>query len=613
VSLNILLANDDGFEAEGITVLFEALLEAGHDVGLVAPDTAQSAQGSTLGGVEGLTEPFGITPFVPEFSDDFTGDPDEVEAFAVGSTTVGTVLTGIALAENGLILGGEEIDVVITGTNEGENIGESPNISGTVNGALAGLFEGLPAIAVSAGDNENPELAFERAAGFTVELLATLEAQQPAGAPLLPAGTGLSVNVPESLEFDGVAATIIDEEVSAMFPIVPAEEETDLDDLPEEVGGGAPPEFVDVEGDEIFLSSDFIPVTESSGNAISEGAQFLLDRITVSAIDGNWFSSESDRATLEARLAGVLDDEQDSTEGLDIVLVNDDGFDAPGITAARDALLEAGHNVTIVAPLVDQSFQGSALTIFGPWTAQEFEPGNFAVQATPNTTLTSGFDVLLNETPDLVVAGIDDGAATGLTANTSATLAAAVTAIFENDIPAIAISAGVDDTGSTPAETFAFAADVLAELIDGLLETAPTEGDFILADERGLNVNVPVDGTLENLAFTRIDEATDQDIDVELIPIPGNDDTFRFAYDGPIVNDDPDSEGSNFVDGNITISPLDGNYTADLATIEAIAALLGLEFGDPTLFAEEPDAIGSDLPGATVPDAGISADDVMLG
>jgi 3-phytase len=606
MSLNILLVNDDGIDAVGIETLFDGLVTAGYNVSVVAPAAPQSAQGSTLGGLDAVTSTFTI-----EESTEFGPG-----SFAVNAATAPTALTGLELAELGVIFPGEEVDVVLSGTNEGENIGTSPNISGTVNGALAALFEGFPAIAISAKDDNNPELVFERSALFTVEVLEALQAVQPEGAPLLPEGIGLSINVPEAEQLNGVAMTVIDEEVTARFPIILAPDATEV----EEPGPpGSPSEFFDIPNaeDSVFLSSEQIVIEESSGSAISEGAQFLLDRITVSAIDGNWFSSESDRATLETRLDGVFNNEDDSDVALDILLINDDGFDSTGITAQRQALLEAGHNVTVVAPLVDQSFEGSALTIFGPWAAQEFAPGDFAVNATPNTTLSSGLEVLIPEVlgedvPDLVVSGVGAGPSTGITANSSATIAPVVTSIFDNDIPAIAVSAELPTSPFADTEdVFENAAAIATEVIDSLLETAPPNGMFLPGD-RGLNINVPLGGTLETVAFTKLDEATAQDIDVELLPVPGNTDTFRFTFEGPDLSDDPNSEGVNFLADAVTITPLDGNYTADLAPTLTIAEILGLEFGDPTVFDETSTGIGSSLPGAPGADADASANSTSV-
>ena len=222
----------------------------------------------------------------------------------------------------------------------------------------------MPAIAVSA---ENSPDGFANAASFTVDLVNKLAAERDAGAPLLPDGEGLSVNVPGSPELQGVAVTTITQESSAAFPISLMDDGT--------------------------YGSTFIPNTTSSGSPTAEGAQFILDRITVSAIDGNWGATEPDRADLEQRIGALLDAPTPQTTPLDILLVNDDGYDAPGIQTARDKLLDAGYNVTVVAPATGQSGVGSALTL-GPITVTRYDQG-FQVGATPATTVATGLDALL--------------------------------------------------------------------------------------------------------------------------------------------------------------------------------------------------------------------------
>src|SRR5262245_43583954 len=135
--LKIILTNDDGFSAPGITTLYNALVAAGFDVHIVAPAVNQSAQGSSLGGTAALDGPINITEFSP-------GN------FCVDGKPAAAALT--ALDD---LFAGDSPDLIISGTNRGDNIGESENISGTVNGALQGLFEGVPAIAVSTASFNN--------------------------------------------------------------------------------------------------------------------------------------------------------------------------------------------------------------------------------------------------------------------------------------------------------------------------------------------------------------------------------------------------------------------------------------------------------------------------
>jgi broad specificity polyphosphatase/5'/3'-nucleotidase SurE len=54
MSPNIVVTNDDGFDADGLTVLFDRLVKAGHDIRRLAPAEPQTAQGSTSGGLEAI-------------------------------------------------------------------------------------------------------------------------------------------------------------------------------------------------------------------------------------------------------------------------------------------------------------------------------------------------------------------------------------------------------------------------------------------------------------------------------------------------------------------------------------------------------------------------------
>src|SRR5215468_3114243 len=155
--LNIILTNDDGFSAPGIQTLYAALLNAGFNVHIVAPAVNQSAQGSSLGGASALINPIDITEFSP-------GN------FFVDGKPATAALT--ALDD---LFAGKAPDLVISGTNRGENIGESENISGTVNGALQALFEGVPSIAVSAQTGGDLNTTFANAANFVVNFLQQLQ------------------------------------------------------------------------------------------------------------------------------------------------------------------------------------------------------------------------------------------------------------------------------------------------------------------------------------------------------------------------------------------------------------------------------------------------------
>lgn len=74
------------------------------------------------------------------------------------------------------------------------------------------------------------------------------------------------------------------------------------------------------------------------------------------------------------------------------------------------------------------------------------------------------------------------------------------------------------------------------------------------------------------------------DIDVEPTDKDDHLDTSRLAFGRPILLDDPQSEGTKVVDGGLTVSPVDGNYTVSLGSILAVGKICGLDFGDTTMF-----------------------------
>lgn len=573
MGLNIILTNDDGYTADGIQTLYDALVAAGNNVHIVAPEVNQSAQGSTLGGVAALTSPIDIVEYEP--GNYYVDGKPAVTSYAA--------LDYLVEAKN--LFGGEQPDVVISGTNRGDNTGESANISGTVNAATAALYRDVPAIAISAGSNEDGYAdGYKHAADYMVDLLGKLEAAQADGAPLLPSDTGLSINVPGDATIDGIAVTTIDQESSAEYPIVQNPDGT--------------------------WNSDYIPQT-SSGNPISEGAQFLDDRITVSAIDGNWTSNEADRASLETRLTDPLLDHANTTttEPLDIMLVNDDGYEAPGLAAVRQALLDAGYNVTVVAPDTQQSGVGTSLSL-SDFTVTEYEQG-FHVGATPTTTVYTGLDALLtgiNE-PDLVVSGANAGANVGITTTASGTVSAAVAAVFNYDIPAIAVSTGTDASGAVPDGLYNLTGSFVAGLVNDLVSTESADG-HLLPSGLGLSVNVPVGADVNDFAFTVLDDATPSSISVG----ERADGTIGFIFGGPVDSDNPHSEGANFEDGKITITPIDGNYQADLSTTLQVADAIGVEFGVPSLI-RDGDAGANTLTGEAGNDfiSGLGGNDILSG
>jgi 5'-nucleotidase len=127
---------------------------------------------------------------------------------------------------------------------------------------------------------------------------------------------------------------------------------------------------------------------------------------------------------------------------LRILVVNDDGYQAPGLLALVDSLLPIA-DISVVAPYEQQSGTGHGITYRDAIKVYEF--GNphglvwYAVDARPATVVRVALVTLLDSLPDLVVSGINTGDNIGTSAWVSGTAAAAREAAL-NGVPALAFS-----------------------------------------------------------------------------------------------------------------------------------------------------------------------------
>ncbi|KAF0811811.1 5'-nucleotidase SurE [Andreprevotia sp. IGB-42] len=195
-ALNILLTNDDGFAAPNIRALYIKLKAAGHDVIVSAPCQNQSGKGASLNFLTPLTaltkDCRGGT--VKVGAPGVGTDPTYADISYVDGTPVMATMYGLDVLAPARW--GKQPDVVISGPNEGQNLGGIVNTSGTVSNAIFAANRGLPAIAISADTNttDNAALADEVAV-LSIKFLAALQAKAGSG-PLLPTGTSLNVNFP---------------------------------------------------------------------------------------------------------------------------------------------------------------------------------------------------------------------------------------------------------------------------------------------------------------------------------------------------------------------------------------------------------------------------------
>lgn len=127
---------------------------------------------------------------------------------------------------------------------------------------------------------------------------------------------------------------------------------------------------------------------------------------------------------------------------MNILLTNDDGFDAKGIQTLYSTLSQR-HNVTVVAPQTQQSGVGQSFTLYKPLKVEERKMSDhsigYAVSGSPADCVKIGICSLMNNTPDCVIAGINDGRNSGIAAFYSGTVAGAREGAFWR-IPGIAFS-----------------------------------------------------------------------------------------------------------------------------------------------------------------------------
>ena len=92
-----------------------------------------------------------------------------------------------------------------------------------------------------------------------------------------------------------------------------------------------------------------------------------------------------------------------------ILVSNDDGYFAPGITLLAEALRQVGE-VTVVAPERDRSGASNSLTLDRPLTVRRAPNGYFSVNGTPTDCVHIAVTGLLESMPDLIVSGVNLGA-----------------------------------------------------------------------------------------------------------------------------------------------------------------------------------------------------------
>jgi 5'-nucleotidase len=175
-----------------------------------------------------------------------------------------------------------------------------------------------------------------------------------------------------------------------------------------------------------------------------------------------------------------------------ILVSNDDGYFAPGITLLAEALGQMGE-VTVVAPERDRSGASNSLTLDRPLTVRRAPNGYYSVNGTPTDCVHIAVTGLLDFLPDMIVSGVNLGANMGDDTIYSGTVAAAAEGYLLG-IPSVAVS-----LTSKAGEHFDSAIGVALQIVERFKRRPFSEPVL-------LNVNVPdvAPGMLRGIEVTRL-------------------------------------------------------------------------------------------------------------
>jgi 5'-nucleotidase len=175
-ALRILITNDDGVDAPGLQVMRDIARQLSDDLWVVAPDGNQSGAGHGF-----------------SFGRELAFDQRDDRTFAiVGGTPADCVAIGCSH-----ILADHRPDIVLSGVNAGQNLGDIIHCSGTAAGAREGALQGAIGIALSQGTDyrQNHDVVWDNSVRYGADLVRDLIAATKA-APDGSRNTFYNVNFP---------------------------------------------------------------------------------------------------------------------------------------------------------------------------------------------------------------------------------------------------------------------------------------------------------------------------------------------------------------------------------------------------------------------------------
>lgn len=235
-----------------------------------------------------------------------------------------------------------------------------------------------------------------------------------------------------------------------------------------------------------------------------------------------------------------------------ILITNDDGIYASGIFHLKEALEKIGK-ITIVAPIVEKSAVGHAITLSDPLRVVEIERDGklfgYGVNGTPADCVKLAVNCIMDSPPDIVVSGINLGPNTATNVIYSGTVSAAAEAAIIG-IPAMAVSLASFDVTK-----FDYAKKISCRIANEILKHGLPEGVVI-------NVNVPAvpENEIEDVVVTRqgkgrYDEFFDKRID------PNNRTYYWLTGKKMILDSDEDVDDVAVMQNKVSVTPIHYDLT----------------------------------------------------
>lgn len=239
-----------------------------------------------------------------------------------------------------------------------------------------------------------------------------------------------------------------------------------------------------------------------------------------------------------------------------ILLSNDDGYFAPGLAALAEALHDLGE-VVVVAPEQNRSGASNSLTLDRPLFLKKAANGFHFVNGTPTDCVHLAVTGMLDELPDIIVSGINNGANMGDDTIYSGTVAAA-TEGYLLGIPSIAIS-----LTNFEGDNFATAGRVARELVERFIRDPIREPVL-------LNVNVPdiPYADLNGMEVTRLGRRHKAEPVVKMTS-PRSETVYWVGAAGAAADAGPGTDFNAIERGVVSITPLqiDLTHAAQLPSI----------------------------------------------